>query len=1020
MIPVSLTLQGIYSYRQSVTIDFRPLVQARLFGIFGRTGSGKSTVIEAITYAIYGETERLNKRDGRAYNMMNLRSNELLIDFEFMALHPAVAFRCVVRGQRNRKRFDDAKSYDHTAYKRQGTEWIPVTLGEVQAAVGLNYDNFRRAVIIPQGRFQDFLQLTDADRTRMMKELFDLDRFELASRVGHLEGVNNHRISHLTGKLSTYERPDPEWFAAQEVLISSQRAEGAAAAVRLEELNRKLNRLSQLGILQAELDGKRHQLEALLADAGTISALEDHLRKVVRCRSKFQATIGILLTDRQKMVELKPKLQQQLVLAESLRLKRNDVVQVFEAAEADYLHNGQRQARLDQLQHLTEQAAMQAAITETSQRLATGNDLLQQESQKVEPLRVQTEEAAKQLADARARTASFPLLAQLVQWFDELHRLQKKCDELSRETGLTENRLVALKQQQEALYQSLHQAFPALDGAMPVNEMVEAATAILSSDEKAIRLDEQHLAVQQKLQQLAGNLTDEEACPVCGSLHHPNPLSRSDLTAADNALKQRLMDLERRRQVLRHGQNELMKTAIQATVDAERLQELTLQLNEAGEALRAHQVDFTGGPEYTPADETAVRHQWTEITRWQVVQQQAEAALEVLSGTQADLGSTLARYRERIDMLGAQLTGLHDQLAQAQQRQLFAPDELQRSAASLNEEKQLVRYAILQAVEKREQAMTGKQKAHEALLQAETTGQMLDMQLKELTGQVGSRSAAVEAEAHEEGFGGIEEVIALLTAPFDQEQAARQINTHREMLAMLNARIIELTSELHAEPYSRDAHEAANQLALEASETLKTCTINLDRLQQQFRQATEQRVEIEMLQKDLEAAQLRGSNLATLSKLFKASGFVNFVSSIYLQQLVSIANKRFHVLTNRQLSMELAEGNNIVIRDFLNGGHPRSVKTLSGGQTFQASLSLALALADVVHARRPGTDNFFFLDEGFGSLDRESLQMVFDTLRTLRLENRIVGLISHVEELQQEIDAHIRVVNEDEEGSRIA
>ncbi|HAQ64632.1 MAG TPA: hypothetical protein DCR43_02055 [Bacteroidales bacterium] len=202
-------------------------------------------------------------------------------------------------------------------------------------------------------------------------------------------------------------------------------------------------------------------------------------------------------------------------------------------------------------------------------------------------------------------------------------------------------------------------------------------------------------------------------------------------------------------------------------------------------------------------------------------------------------------------------------------------------------------------------------------------------------------------------------------------------------------------------------------------EKQKELTLVLDRLYQAVKQAEAQQAELKRLEKELEAARFRAANLASLAKLFKASGFVNFVSSVYLEQLVGIANKRFHVLTNRQLSMELADGNNIVIRDYLNGGHLRSVKTLSGGQTFQASLSLALALADVVHARRPGTDNFFFLDEGFGSLDKESLQMVFDTLRTLRLENRIVGLISHVEELQQEIDAHIRVVSDEEEGSRI-
>jgi len=103
----------------------------------------------------------------------------------------------------------------------------------------------------------------------------------------------------------------------------------------------------------------------------------------------------------------------------------------------------------------------------------------------------------------------------------------------------------------------------------------------------------------------------------------------------------------------------------------------------------------------------------------------------------------------------------------------------------------------------------------------------------------------------------------------------------------------------------------------------------------------------------------------------------------------------------------------------MNGGKIRSVKTLSGGQTFQAALSLALALADNIQKITESNQNFFFLDEGFGSLDKESLNIVFDTLKSLRKENRIVGVISHVEEMQQEIDVHLRIENHEERGSTI-
>ncbi|MBK5203774.1 MAG: SMC family ATPase, partial [Prolixibacteraceae bacterium] len=174
-----------------------------------------------------------------------------------------------------------------------------------------------------------------------------------------------------------------------------------------------------------------------------------------------------------------------------------------------------------------------------------------------------------------------------------------------------------------------------------------------------------------------------------------------------------------------------------------------------------------------------------------------------------------------------------------------------------------------------------------------------------------------------------------------------------------------------------------------------------------------------LLKNEIKKLNLRADNIKIMKSLFKASGFVNYISSVYLQNLCKSANERFFKLTRQKLSLEITPDNNFQVRDYLNGGKIRSVKTLSGGQTFQAALSLALSLADNIQKITESNQNFFFLDEGFGSLDRESLSVVFDTLKSLKKENRIVGVISHVEEMQQEIGVHLRIENDDERGSII-
>ena len=174
-----------------------------------------------------------------------------------------------------------------------------------------------------------------------------------------------------------------------------------------------------------------------------------------------------------------------------------------------------------------------------------------------------------------------------------------------------------------------------------------------------------------------------------------------------------------------------------------------------------------------------------------------------------------------------------------------------------------------------------------------------------------------------------------------------------------------------------------------------------------------------LLKAEHDQLQNRAQDITELKNLFRASSFVNYVSTVYLQNLCKAANERFYKLTRQKMGLELLADNSFHVRDYMNEGKLRSVKTLSGGQTFQASLSLALSLADSIHKIAGSAENFFFLDEGFGTLDKESLDVVFDSLKALRKENRIVGVISHVEDMQQEIETYLKVTNNEEQGSRI-
>ncbi|MEL6676922.1 MAG: AAA family ATPase, partial [Bacteroidota bacterium] len=124
MIPVSLSIEGLYSYQAKQEIDFTQLTRAQIFGIFGATGSGKSSILEAIAFALYGQSERLNQKDNRAYNMMNLKSNRLLIDFDFGVGEEQ--YKVVVQVKRNSKQFDKVGTFERKAFRYEQGQPVPM------------------------------------------------------------------------------------------------------------------------------------------------------------------------------------------------------------------------------------------------------------------------------------------------------------------------------------------------------------------------------------------------------------------------------------------------------------------------------------------------------------------------------------------------------------------------------------------------------------------------------------------------------------------------------------------------------------------------------------------------------------------------------------------------------------------------------------------------------------------------------------------------------------------------------
>jgi DNA repair protein SbcC/Rad50 len=398
-----------------------------------------------------------------------------------------------------------------------------------------------------------------------------------------------------------------------------------------------------------------------------------------------------------------------------------------------------------------------------------------------------------------------------------------------------------------------------------------------------------------------------------------------------------------------------------------------------------------------------------------------ETQLEEVGGKLEAAQKDKERFQTEIEKIKTAITAGETELKtlQGQLKLVSTEQVLDKTAVEIDAERKalLEKYVLL---EKQFNSLTEKltelRKAKDMLSGSLTANkQELEQEQKINSGLL----TQLKEQLQQSQYQSVAEVQQVLAQSIDTEKQKQLLAGFKQNLALANSRVEELQAEMGARVYDAETHRKVKDeiLEIEKSKSVKNKEIGkTEELLIKLKKDIENQA---VLQKQLEQLELRAENIKTMKSLFKASGFVNYISSVYLQNLCNAANDRFFQLTRQKLSLEITPDNNFQVRDFMNGGKVRSVKTLSGGQTFQAALSLALALADNIQKITESNQNFFFLDEGFGSLDKESLAVVFDTLKTLRKENRIVGVISHVEEMQQEIDVHLRIENDENRGSLI-
>ncbi len=982
MKPLQLTINAFGPYAGRQEIDFEQLTGQNLFLITGPTGAGKTTVFDAITFALYGRASGESRKDVEKLKSDYATPDEpcfvrlsFLLRGEVYVIERRPKQQRTVRGGGVSVANGDALLTLPNGTIVKGVSEVNARMNEL---LGLDCSQFRQIVMLPQGEFKRLLESGSDEKQVIFRKIFSTGLYSLVeSKLKAQSYEVRQRLDSAAEKLAEYAHM-LQAGGSEPLKDALGRQSIPYAAVA--ELTQALLAEDTLA-----LDDTKRQLEQALTEKNSIDTEEAKQHNARLDRLEQLIAIERQLKDEQP---LQLKRQQSLTLARRAR-------------ELAFIEREIASAREQARANEASTELIHGRIVTCTKRLEEAKASLQQaERDKV---------VQQQLVERRGFFARISEQLTLVGQLTAQGELLKA--KLSAQNGYVAAvelllRRARLKEEHDRA-QALAAAYGELYAAL--TDYRTAAQEYAVTNSHYAEVFEQFLAGQAGI--LARRLADGTPCPVCGSVHHPAPAAQQQELpdeAALNRLKQQT-DALYTRQMSLSGDVKAKAAAIRAqggTLDI--ADDALFSANEAVTALRqAAQAAFQGlereyGALSAQAADSLKRLRMQDDQRLYDTAYLTErkGLLEREAATfQQSFGELTARTAEERAKIPPELAG-PDKLREAVRHNEEQLARLQKQAEAAQNE-------FVAAMSEQERLSEALRNAQEAATNAKAAA--------EKSGQ------ALQSGMAEHGFASQEEYKRYLITEDEYTALEKTIKGYADTTVKTQAEIALLQHTCEGKPRAdlealleRYQAAAARADELDAEKTAFSLRIDANtRALARMNSLMQAMREDELLYADVAAlyALAKGDNAAKLS-------FERYVLGAYFADVVRAANLWLtdmtggrYILLHRQerLKGNAAAGLDLEVLD-AGTGKERHVSTLSGGESFKASLALALGLADVIQSYAGGVSiETMFIDEGFGSLDAASREKAVDTLFELEKTGRLIGIISHVEELKERIPARLEV-----------
>ncbi|MFB2778880.1 SbcC/MukB-like Walker B domain-containing protein [Shewanella mangrovisoli] len=1005
MKPLTLSMSAFGPFASTQTIDFTELGDNPLFLINGPTGAGKTTLLDGICFALYGKTTG-NEREGSQMRCDMADDNLLTeVTFSFQLGSTSYRIRRVPEQERLKKTGDGSTVQKSEAqlYKiaTDGSETLIVAskvsdaTAEIEALTGLDVEQFRQVMVLPQGKFRELLMADSKAREQIFSQLFQTHIYKriedtLKAKAADIRNLVKEQRARRDGILQTAALTSDDELAAEFSRIDPEFA--AATAAKEQSVAAHLAALKQRDSAQ-QLFAEFTRLQELQAEALSLNEQQAQI-----------ATQTARLDVAKQALRVKPLLDNALSREQEASLaatQRDSAQSTHDAAKIALAHAETAAQEIIPLEHklrdleqqnshlsvlvpqLAEFASLEQALAQAKEILEhtklqgqesknTLATLVEQRSHCEAQLPALQQQSEQQLATAQALQQYRHMLEQFKQW-------QQICAKVAHTQGVLEQ----VGSQGKALN----------------TQYQEASTAYKSLQLKWF---------QGQAAILARELKPHEPCPVCGSSAHPQPaVSHEDLPtelqlqtaqdaealALDNLNKARTeyRGLQKQLEAQQQQANELAtalgdKVELSLEFHRQTLDELTLQSKQAEAAAQALQQLQQQIKTLQQQESTLTQQLELERERYR----EQEGKVERLSGQFAEKALRIPEEYRTLEVLNQAIADNQQQLEQIK-RQIDALRAAQQQAAQQSVAAQT---ALSAAIERCNGAADLQVQAQQALLAALDNAGFTD------------RDALREA---------------LLTD--EQMQAlAEGIETYHRQCALNQSQLTQLKTKL-SESTSPDL-DAIEALLTERLAQLKTAEEVWSQLNTRLTLLNNTQTQLAIVDQKAKSLEDEYAVIGTLADVANGNtgnkiSLQRFVLSVLLDDVLLAATQRLHLMSKGRYRLlrkeDRAKGNKasgleLEVEDAYTS-KVRPVATLSGGESFMAALSMALGLSDVVQAYAGGIKlDTLFIDEGFGSLDQDSLELAIRTLMDLQSAGRMIGVISHVSEMKEQIGTRIDIL----------